>query len=106
MSTPRIEHVITRSLNIRWNCTWSISGIQEFIVVLCHEMGWCKSVAKVGGMDEDVILIFADMSVLMWLRLTDGVSIYWLSKNKSLFCCELKTSVGEGLLFFKDSSDS
>ena len=64
MSTQRIEGVIIRSLNIGWNCNWSISGIQDSIVVLCHELRQCKGVAKVGGMDKDDIFIFTDMSVL------------------------------------------
>ena len=64
MSTPRIEGLITSSLNSGWNCTWSIPGLQVFIVVLCHELGQCKSVAKVGGMDDDDTFIFIDMSVL------------------------------------------
>ena len=64
MSTPGTECLITSSLNSGWNCTWSISGIQVFIVVLCHELGQCKGVAKVGGMDDDDIFIFTDKSVL------------------------------------------
>ena len=44
MSTPRIKGVITRSLNSGWNCTWSISWLQVFIVVLCPESGQCKDV--------------------------------------------------------------
>ena len=39
MSTVRIEGVITGSLESGWYCTWSISGIQFFTVVLCHELG-------------------------------------------------------------------
>ena len=55
-------------------------------------------------MDEDVILIFTDMGVLMIeiIRL----DIILLIKNKSFLCCELKTSLGEGVLFSKGSSDS
>ena len=64
MSTPRIEGVIIRSMNSDWNCTWIINGLQAFIVVLCHELGQCKGVAKVGGMDKDDIFIFTDMSIL------------------------------------------
>ena len=65
MSTFGIEGMITGGLETSWYCTWSISGIQVFILVLCHELGQWKGVAKVGGMDEDVIFIFTDMSVLM-----------------------------------------
>ena len=39
MSTLRIESVITGSLESGWHCTWSISGLQVFTVVLCHELG-------------------------------------------------------------------
>ena len=64
MSTPSIEGVIIRSFKSGWNCTWSISGIQDFIVVLCHELGQCQGVAKVGGMDKTDIFIITVMSVL------------------------------------------
>ena len=65
MCTLRIEDVISESLNSGWYCTWSISGLEVFIVVLCHELGQYKGLAKVGGMDEDVIQSFTDMSVMM-----------------------------------------
>ena len=67
MSTLRIEGVITGSLESSWYCTWIISGLQVFTAVLCHELGQCKIVAKVGGMNEEdiLILLFIDMSVLM-----------------------------------------
>ena len=61
MSTNWIGGVITG------RCTWIIRGLQVFTVVLCHELGKCKVVAMVGGMNDEVILtlLFTDMSVLM-----------------------------------------
>ena len=64
MSRPRIERVTTSSLNSGWNCTWSISELQVLTVVFYHELGQCKGVAKNGGMDDDNIFIFTDMSAL------------------------------------------
>ena len=39
MSTNWIQCVITGSLDKGWNCTQSISGLQVFPGVLCHELG-------------------------------------------------------------------
>ena len=39
MSTLRNEGVITGGLESGWYCTWIISGLQLFTVVLCRELG-------------------------------------------------------------------
>ena len=39
MRTLRIEGVITGCLESGWYCTWIISRLQLFTVVLCHELG-------------------------------------------------------------------
>ena len=39
INTPRIGGLITCSLNSGWNCPWSISGLQVFTVVFCHQLG-------------------------------------------------------------------
>ena len=52
MSTNWVQCMTTVTFGKGWNCTRSISGLQDFIIVLCHEMGYCKTKTKVCGMHE------------------------------------------------------
>ena len=46
MSTLWIACVMTGSLVSGWYCTWSVSVIQVFTIVVCEKSGHCKVVIK------------------------------------------------------------
>ena len=36
-----VMSTLTGSLESGWYCTWSVSGIQIFIIMMCQKMGQC-----------------------------------------------------------------
>ena len=47
MSTLRVVCVITGHVKSGWYCTWIVSGIQVFTIVVCQKLGQCQVVIKV-----------------------------------------------------------